>query len=370
MSSTVLSRHDEDVTEVRCSATMAEVFRVLGLLAPAAADADLDACSVDQLQQLADAIADGRRTLDGLATRVGMAADRLAASSSSSAENSCGHSPGRVGAADVLRGSRNRARSSSVRKDAERAKAAAALGKVGAAVEQGLLGGDQLDSFARACRGLSPEEQQALNTDEMVDAAVTMPGDIFDRTIREAARRARADRGLADTKAKQDGSEFHHWFDEESGMGRFNGRLDPERYERLIGAIEKRAATLANQGGVTKSPNLVAAALVDLVDGAGQRHGGRGTNLSVIVDLETLRFGPHEQSTSETAGGFAIPPESLARLACDVHEGGWTVRLDPASRRLDIYRPDGQWQAAAYPNRRVEPATSGRAPFSCRSAAP
>jgi hypothetical protein len=26
----------------------------------------------------------------------------------------------------------------------------------------------------------------------------------------------------------------------------------------------------------------------------------------------------------------------------DGHEGGWTVRLDPATRRLDIYRPDGR----------------------------
>ncbi len=454
MSSMLLSSTPEGaaphIAAPSCPATVAELQRVLGLLASAATGAEVDACSVDQLQELADTIADGRRALDGVSTRVGMAADRLAAESEYSAGSAPGATPGRAGAADVLRGRRNRSRSSSVRRDAQRAKAAASLEKVGAAVEQGLLGGDQLDSFARACRGLTPTEQQALNTDELVNAAATLPGDAFDRAVREAARKARADRGLGDTKAKQEASELRHFFDEESGMGRFNGQLDPERYERFIGAIERRVAALANEGGVTKSANLAAAALVDLVDGGGAGKGGPGANLTIIVDLETLRYGPHDGSVSETAAGHSLAPESLARLACDavlqrmihdehgvainvgrrystatdaqwaatrsmyvgcafdhctaplawcqlhhiheweaggatdlcnliplctrhhhyVHEGGWTVRLDPATRRLDIYRPDGRWTAATYPDRRIPASSASPCPSPSQPGAP
>ena len=101
-------------------------------------------------------------------------------------------------------------------------------------------------------------------------------------------------------------------------MGRFSGALDPERYEMLTDAIDRRTASLASgsEEAVEKNANLAVAALIDLVtsDGSGARP---LPSVTVIVDAETLARGPHPATVAETAAGHALSPESIARLCCD-----------------------------------------------------
>jgi hypothetical protein len=273
-------------------------------------------------------------------TRIGMAADRQVAGGLSGARD----------ATDVLLGE-GRVRASTVRRESARSEVAANLSSVGAAVEQGLLGGDHLDSFAQAAKGLTDEEQQLLNTDELVGAAVSLPADVFDRRIKREADRIKADHGLGETKAKQAASWWRHWFDESTGMGRIAAGFDPERYESIVNTVEQHLARLANKGDVTKSDNLAATAAYELLTSDGRQPGqdGRGKHphLTVIVDHRTMASGLHDRSVRETGDGHVLPPESISRLACDATMQ--RVTLDDRGVPIDVGRryrtaTDAQWQ--------------------------
>ncbi len=174
----------------------------------------------------------------------------------------------------------------------------------------------------------------------------------FDRYAKSQVQAAIADHGLGDTKAKQAASEFRHWFDDVSGMGRFSGSLDPERYEALTNAIDQRVASIAasSEETVVKNSNLAAQALVELATAVGLEGGGRRplASVLVVVDHETVTNGSHPKSIRRTESGHDISPESIARLCCDAVIR--RVTHDEASVPIDVGRKyrtatDGQWAA-------------------------
>ena len=70
--------------------------------------------------------------------------------------------------------------------------------------------------------------------------------------------------------------------------------------------------------------------------------------ITVVVDSDTLVHGAHSASLRETAGGHPLPPESIARLACDAVMQ--RVTLDGNGVPIDVGRKhrtatDGQWAA-------------------------
>lgn len=70
--------------------------------------------------------------------------------------------------------------------------------------------------------------------------------------------------------------------------------------------------------------------------------------MNVIVDWETFSQGGHDGSVRETADGHPLPPESVARLACDATVQ--RVILDPNGIPINVGRrhgtaTDAQWQA-------------------------
>jgi hypothetical protein len=99
-------------------------------------------------------------------------------------------------------------------------------------------------------------------------------------------------------------------------MGRISAEFDPERYEAVTNAIDAQVTRLANTGGVTKTSNLAATAAFDRITGRAKPSLGV-PHISVVVDADTLARGAHEYRLRETAGGAPLPPESIARLACD-----------------------------------------------------
>ncbi|MGH1491768.1 MAG: hypothetical protein ACRBK7_20655 [Acidimicrobiales bacterium] len=177
-----------------------------------------------------------------------------------------------------------------------------------------------------------------------------MVGGSFDRHVRRQVDAARTDHGLGDTKAKQAASEFRHWVDQDSGMGRFSGWLDPERYEMLVNAIDRRVSSVAaaSEGdGVTRDKNLAAQAIVDLVTGGGAS-GRQVASVLVVVDHDTVVHGAHEHSVRETEGGHDLAAESISRLCCDAVIR--RVTLDQVGVPINVGRKyrtatDAQWAA-------------------------
>lgn len=243
-----------------------------------------------------------------------------------------------------------RVRGSTARRECSRAQVAARLDKLGAAVGEGRVGADQLDSFARVAKSLSDDEQQLLNSDALIEAAVSLPADLFDRRIRREADRITTDHGLKEAKAKRVASWWRHWFDESTGMGRISAGFDPERYESIVNSVEQHLARLANHGDVTKNDNLAAVAGHELLTGTSGRTGR--SHINVIVDRRTLTEGPHDRSVRETSDGHVLAPESISRLACDaivqritVDQRGLPINLGRKYRTAS----DAQWQAMRPP---------------------
>ncbi len=412
------------------SMTVLEAVRRFRSLASVVSGLDVRACEPHELETLIAGVREGQQALDRLVLLIGVAAERHGA-----------ESKGR-GAHGTLLGDGRRVRGRTARRETDRARTVATLGRVGAAVDDGRIGAAQVDAIATALNGLSDDEQQLLNTDELVDAAASLSADTFAKHARREAERIKGDGGLADTRQRQARSSWKHWFDERTGMGHVHGEFDPERYEAIIGSVERELTRLANEGGVSKDGRLAADAAYGLLTGVANRHGPGRPHIGVVVDWETFTRGPHDASIRETADGHRLPPESMARLACDavlqrvlldangipvnvgrryrtatdaqwqasramyrtcawhgcdrpiawcqlhhvhewdlgglsdlcnlvplcsrhhhhVHEGGWSVRLHPETRRFDIHTPDGSHHATTWPDR-IRPSTARGSPI-------
>ncbi|MDH5520862.1 MAG: HNH endonuclease, partial [Acidimicrobiia bacterium] len=186
-----------------------------------------------------------------------------------------------------------------------------------------------------------------LDSDELIDSARRDPADVFAAKVRREAERIKGDYGLADSKRKQAASTWRHWFDDRSGMGKISAEFDPERYESIVNAVEAHLTQLANQGGVTKTPNLAATAAHELLTGSSTRASVR-PHINVIVDWETFIRGSHEASVRETCAGHPLPSETISRLACDATVQ--RVVIDQRGLPINVGRrhrtaTDAQWQA-------------------------
>lgn len=194
---------------------------------------------------------------------------------------------------ELLQGRARSVRSGTARRDAGRVEAAAEFDAFTHGAASGLIGGDQLDSLARASRRLGDDERAALNTAELAVAAVDLSADEFDRRVKAVVERAQRDHGLSEAVKARERSEFTHWFDPVAGLGKFRGQLDPERYEMLHTAIDREVSALAakTEGPTRQDEHLAAQALVDLVAG-GSPSGRAGVPaITIVVDEQTIRSG-------------------------------------------------------------------------------
>ncbi len=408
------------------SVSVAVAVASFGSLRELVARVDVFRCDPNELQALTAGVREGQEALDRLLIRVGVAADRQE-------QDGVGR-----GAQATMLGYGSRVRGQAARREAARSETAAAMPNVGEAVEQGRIGAAQIDAISAAMKDLDPEQKAQLDTDDLIEAGETLPADSFARRVRDEVERVKGDHGLADTKARQARSSWKHWTDRKTGMGRISAEFDPERFEAIMNAVEAHTARLANEGGVSKDSNLTARAAHELLTGKAARAGGL-PHINVIVDHDTMRNGAGPMSLRETAAGHSLPPESIARLACDavlqrvvvdkhripidvgrkhrtatdaqwqslramyrscvwkgcdrplawcqahhihewehrghtdlcnliplcsqhhhaVHEGRWSVKLCPQTRRLDIYDPSRTFWATTTPDRIRAAGTEG-----------
>ncbi|MGH1488431.1 MAG: HNH endonuclease [Acidimicrobiales bacterium] len=303
-------------------------------------DFDVSEFAEVELKALLGDVRAAQRCLDGLVIRIGVRSNHLAAEGAAAPAEESLRGEGEVG-------------SRQARRESARAAAAEQVEGLGAAASAGATTGEHVDAIARHTAKLSDEQRAAFDFDDLVERATRMLPESFDRHVKRCVDAAMADHGLGDTKAKQAASEFRHWFDHGAGMGRFSGMLDPERYEMLVNAIDRRVGSIAAAAGdtVTKNQNLAATALIDLVTSPGDACGdpGRRTaSVLVVVDHETMSNGAHEASLRQTESGHDIALESIARLCCDALIR--RVALDEDGVPLNVGRKyrtatDGQWAA-------------------------
>ncbi len=125
------------------SMTVLEAVRRFRSLASVVSGLDVGACEPHELETLIAGVREGQQALDRLVLLSGVAAERHGA-----------ESKGR-GAHGTLLGDGRRVRGRTARRETDRARAVATLGRVGAAVDAGRIGAAQVDAIALALKGLS-----------------------------------------------------------------------------------------------------------------------------------------------------------------------------------------------------------------------
>jgi hypothetical protein len=134
---------------------------------------------------------------------------------------------------------------------------------------------------------------------------------------------------LADALAGDDGVSHHErrrrqrcvkrWVDRQSGLCHTHLTLDPEA-DAAVGAALGAAVWADQQAAGPDDDRTLdqvrADAMVGLITAA-RSVGRRVPQVSVLIDVDTLRHGLHDHSVSETEPGEPLPPEAVRRLACD-----------------------------------------------------
>lgn len=201
------------------------------------------------------------------------------------------------------------------------------------AVLSGDISAHHVDVISRAVRHLDANALQLFADDEsrLVGIARRSSPDNFSRVVQQTALQAEHDSGVDTTERQRRRTWLRHWVDGDSGMVRLHGELDPESGLRLVGRLQRAVQTLFNAGqghNASGSPSdkpahLNALALVALVcdsadanvvsiNGASSR-----ADVSVVVDIDTLRRGLHGKSVISTGTDISLPVETVRRLACE-----------------------------------------------------
>jgi Domain of unknown function (DUF222) len=219
------------------------------------------------------------------------------------------------------------------RRDMQRVRLLDEFPRMKDAVLSGAVPAQHVDVVARAVKHVAPEVRTLVLADEarLVNVARHSTPENFSRAVHQAVLRAENAAGGDPTQRQRLRTWFRHWVDTDSGMVRVHGEFDPESGLRLVGRLEQavrrmfNAAESADAGttAVDKPSHLNALALVALVcterEGNVVSLGGTHTRseVSVVIDLETLRRGLHADTRLTTGTGIDLPVETVRRMACE-----------------------------------------------------
>ena len=250
-----------------------------------------------------------RGWLDGLDAVIAAEASRLAAAGRS------------ADAATVLCGGGRRSR--------REAEAAATRGSVcermpaiRRALASGAVTAGHVDAIAAASRGLDDGVRQRLvdREESLVEAAVSLSPEQFERECRDLARRLSDDGGLSHQERLRRERNVRRWVDKHSGMCKTLLSLDPLADATAWTAINAAVAAVrsADQHDDDRSwDQLQADVVVDLLTGARAVGDARVPEVSVLIDARTAGEGIHGRSVCETSEGHQLPVDTVRRLCCD-----------------------------------------------------
>jgi len=249
-------------------------------------------------------------------------------------------------------------------REVSRAKTLGAFPKLEQAFEQGRIGSAHIDAVARATHQLTEDEKAKLasRSDWLNNVATHATPDNFARAVKSEVERIHADGGVTRLERQRRDASLRHWIDRESGMFHIAGRLDPENGLRVIGKIDNTVERLFHAALPDTCPtddrkhgHLNALAFLELIDtaslGAPLTAGAMISSpharaeVTVVIDLHTLRSGLHEQSIVRTGHEAELPIETIRRMACEaeiipvvLNSKGVVIDIGRASRLATRYQ--------------------------------
>jgi len=249
-------------------------------------------------------------------------------------------------------------------REVSRAKTLGAFPQLEQAFEQGRIGSAHIDAVARATHQLSEGEKAKLasRSDWLNNVATHSTPDNFARAVKSEVERIHADGGVTRLERQRRDASLRHWIDRESGMFHIAGRLDPENGLRVIGKLDNTVERLFHAALPETCPtddrkhgHLNALAFLELIDaaslnapltaGAMISSPHARAEVSVVIDLHTLRSGLHEHSIVRTGHEAELPLETIRRMACEaeiipvvLNSKGVVIDIGRASRLATRYQ--------------------------------
>ena len=221
---------------------------------------------------------------------------------------------------------------------AERAAVCTAMPEVHSALASGTLSAGHADAIARAANRLDDDErvELAAQAPSLVMQAATTSVDVFARKVRDLARRISRDEGLRHHEKLRSQRMVKRWMDRE-GMCHTQISLDPEADARLSAAFDAAvAAEKARPDDGRTFDQIRADAFMAMVTATITPGARRPAELLVLIDLDTLRAGLHDNGVCETYDGQPLPPATVRRLACEADI--IPIVLDGDGRVVDVGR--------------------------------
>ena len=249
-------------------------------------------------------------------------------------------------------------------REVSRAKTLGAFPQLEQAFEQGRIGSAHIDAVARATHQLTEDEKAKLasRSDWLNNVATHATPDNFARAVKSEVERIHADGGVTRLERQRRDASLRHWIDRESGMFHIAGRLDPENGLRVIGKLDNTVERLFHAALPETCPtddrkhgHLNALAFLELIDaaslnapltaGAMISSPHARAEVSVVIDLHTLRSGLHEHSFVRTGHDAELPLETIRRMACEaeiipvvLNSKGVVIDIGRASRLATRYQ--------------------------------
>ena len=170
----------------------------------------------------------------------------------------------------------------------------------------------------------------------LVDSAKTSTVEQFTREVRKLGQILSRDDGVRRHEHLRRQRCVRRWVDRVTGLCHTDLVLDPLTDAAVAAALGAAVAAEQANGADDRTLDQVKAdALVGLITGA--RTAGRGVpEVSVLIDLDTLRDGLHDHSVCETSTGEEVPVATVRRLCCDADI--IPVVLDGDGVALDVGR--------------------------------
>ena len=244
------------------------------------------------------------------------------------AEQNPANAPVEVDIANATRGSRGEAA-----RAAKRAKTLGAAPELEVALGDGDVSVGHVDVLERAMNGLDAAQQALLAGQHTRLAAIATrcTPEHFARVLRRELERLDPTIGEHRLLKQQRNSGVRYWVDPDTGMWCLRGEFDPATGLQLQGVIENKVEGLFHTGMPDGCPTghrqqdhlrglALAALLTNTSDSSGEPHHiddvDNRFEVTVIIDLDTLRNGLHEHTIIDTGTNAELPIESYRRLAC------------------------------------------------------
>ncbi|HEX2782157.1 MAG TPA: DUF222 domain-containing protein [Ilumatobacteraceae bacterium] len=204
----------------------------------------------------------------------------------------------------------------------DRAKTVEAIPELGAVLSAGDTSAGHVDVVTRAMRDLDAEQRGRLADRGAVLArgAAILPRREFEKVVRRELRQLCADDGMARLERQKRATRLRTWTDRETGMWCLRGEFDPEaglvldrKLQTMVDSLfHDKTPDTAPADPVSKQQHLRALALAALCDGKGGRV---RTELTVLIDAQTLLDGEHADTYVDLGLDVDLPVEAIRRMA-------------------------------------------------------